>query len=70
VSMANHLRWSKHPELLQWLAESRLNSMFHSAASIKPEESEKIALMQRHRQAIKPAVARLSELIATPATMR
>lgn len=70
VSMENHLRWSKHPELLQWLAESRLNSMFHSAARIKPEESEKIALMQRHRQAIKPAVARLSELIATPATTR
>lgn len=33
--------------------------------SIKAEETEKIALMQRYRQAIKPTVARLSQLIAT-----
>ena len=65
VSMKNQLRWSQHPGLQQWLAASRLNSMFHSAAGIKPEETEKIALRQRHRQAIKPAVARLSQLIAT-----
>jgi len=65
VSMKNQQRWSQHPGLQQWLAASRLNSMFHSAAGIKPEETEKIALRQRHRQAIKPAVARLSQLIAT-----
>ena len=65
VSMKNQQRWSQHPDLQQWLAASRLNSMFHSAAGIKPEETEKIALRQRHRQAIKPAVARLSQLIAT-----
>lgn len=65
VSMMNHLRWSKHPDLQQWLARSRLNSMFHSAAGIQPDETEKIALLQRHRQAIKPAVARISQLMAT-----
>jgi hypothetical protein len=65
VSFKNQQRWSKHPELLQWLAASRLNSMFHSAARIKPDETEKIALMQRYRQAIKPAVIRLSELMVT-----
>ena len=65
VSMKNQHRWSQHPGMQQWLAASRLNSMFHSAAGIKPEETEKIALRQRHRQAIKPAVARLSQLIAT-----
>ena len=65
VSMKNQQRWSRHPELQQWLAESRLNSLFHPAGRIRPDETEKIALMQRYRQAIKPAVARLSELIAT-----
>jgi hypothetical protein len=65
VSMNNQQRWSRHPQLQQWLAESRLNSMFHSAGRIQAHETEKIAVMQRHRQAIKPAVARLSELIAT-----
>ncbi|OGB13576.1 MAG: hypothetical protein A2W72_20940 [Burkholderiales bacterium RIFCSPLOWO2_12_67_14] len=65
VSMKNQQRWSRHPQLQQWLAESRLNSMFHSAGRIQAYETEKVALMQRYRQAIKPAVARLSELTAS-----
>jgi hypothetical protein len=65
VSMKNQQLWSKHPQLQRWLAESRLNSMFHSAARIPPDETEKIAVMQRYRQNIKPAVSRLAELIAT-----
>jgi hypothetical protein len=65
VSMNNQQRWSRHPQLQQWLAESRLNSMFHSAGRIQAHETEKIAVRQRYRQAIKPAVARLPELIAT-----
>jgi hypothetical protein len=65
VSMKNHLRWSAHPGLQQWLAGSRLNSMFHSAAGIQPDEAGKIALLQRHRKAIKPAVERMSQLIET-----
>jgi hypothetical protein len=67
ASLKNGQRWSRHPGLQQWLAESRLNSLFHPAFRIRPDETEKMALMQRYRQAIKPAVARLSELIATPA---
>lgn len=63
-SMKNQQRWSRHPQLQQWLAESRLNSMFHSVGRIQAHETEKIAVMQRYRQAIKPAVARLSELTA------
>ena len=61
VSMKNQKRRSKHPSLQQWHSSSRLNSMFHSAASNKPEETEKIALMQRYRQAIKPTVARFDK---------
>ena len=55
----------RHPGLQQWLSESRLNSLFHPASRIRPDETEKMALMQRYRQAIKPAVARLSELTVT-----
>ena len=65
VSMNNRQRWSKHPELEQWLTTSRLNALFHAMGRIKPEETEKIALMQRYRQAIKPAMARLPQLMAT-----
>jgi hypothetical protein len=38
--------------------------MLHSAGHIQPDETEKIALMQRYRQTIKPAAARLPELMA------
>jgi hypothetical protein len=65
VSMRNQQRWSRHPELQQWLAGSRLNALFNTVSRVQPDEAEKIALMQRYRQAIKPAVARLPELIAT-----
>jgi hypothetical protein len=65
VSMKNQQRWSRHPGLQKWLAESRLNALFSSALRIGPDETEKIALMQRYRQAIRPAVARLPELMAT-----
>jgi hypothetical protein len=65
VSMKNQQRWSRHPGLQKWLAESRLNALFASALRLGPDETEKIALMQRYRQAIKPAVARLPGLIAT-----
>ncbi len=65
VSMKNQLRWLQHPELRKWLGESRLNALFNSASRIRPDETEKIALMQRYGQALKPAAARLSELIAT-----
>lgn len=65
VSIKNQQRWSRHPRLQQWLAGSRLNSLFHPAGRIQAHETEKIALMQRYQQTVKPAMARLSELIAT-----
>jgi hypothetical protein len=65
VSMKNQQRWSRHPGLPQWLAGSRLNALFNTATRIGPDETEKIALMQRYGRAIKPAVTRLPELIAT-----
>jgi hypothetical protein len=64
VSMKNQQRWSRQPGLQQWLAASRLNALFHPAARIQPDETGKIALMQRYRQAIKPAVARMSEMMS------
>jgi len=65
VSMGNGQRWARNPPMQQWLAASRLNSMFHSAGRIQAHEADKIAVMQRYRQAIKPAMARLNELMAT-----
>jgi hypothetical protein len=64
VSMNNQHLWSKHPGLQQWLAASRLNALFNTATRVRSEDAEKMALMQRYRQAVKPAMARLPGLIA------
>ena len=67
VSLKNQLGWSRHPDLQKWLAESRLNALFNTALRVRPDETEKIALLQRYGQAIKPGVMRLEQLIATVA---
>jgi hypothetical protein len=65
VTLNNQHRWSRHPGLQQWLAGSRLNALVNSATRVRPDETEKMALIQRYRQAVKPALARLPELVAT-----
>jgi hypothetical protein len=67
VSMNNQYLWSKHPGLQKWLAASRLNALFNTATRVQPDETGKTALMQRYRQAVKPAVARLPALVAAVA---
>jgi len=65
VSMGNGQRWARHPQLAQWLATSRLNGMFHAMINVRPDDAEKVALLQRYRDAIKPGMTRLQQLMAT-----
>jgi hypothetical protein len=65
VTMTNQLRWNQHPEHRQWLAQSRLNSLYHSLGNVQPAETAKVALVQRYRDAIQPAMANLQKLLAT-----
>jgi cation diffusion facilitator CzcD-associated flavoprotein CzcO len=65
TSMNNQQRWSKHAQLQQWLAASRLNALFHGPARVRPDEADKMALLQRYRQAVKPGMLRLSHLSAS-----
>ncbi len=66
VSMGNGQRWNRHAELRGWLAASRLNGMFHAMSKVSPDDTEKLALLQRYQTAIKPGVAGLQQLMATP----
>jgi NAD(P)-binding Rossmann-like domain len=47
VNMANQRRWSKNAELRQWIANSRLDAFTAMANRVKPEETDKLALLQR-----------------------
>lgn len=65
LSMGNGQRWSRHAPLREWLAAARLNGIFHAMTHVSPDDAEKMALIGRYQQAIKPGVAGLQKLMAT-----
>ncbi len=64
VNMANQRRWSKNTELRQWIANSRLDAFTAMANCVKPEEIDKLALLQRYGKTAGPAAAKLQQLLA------
>jgi hypothetical protein len=66
VSVKNRVAWAQHPGIEQWLAQSRLD-LFASARRVQPGENEKVALLQRYRGAVMPALAKLPQLLASVA---
>ncbi len=63
ASMSNQNRWSQDPTLMAWILKCRLDPMTALMRSVKPEETDKMALLQRSRQAMRPAAANLPTLI-------
>jgi hypothetical protein len=64
VSVKNRFAWSQHPGIEQWLVQSRLDRFWASARNVKPEDSEKVAVLQRYRAAVGPAMVKLPQLLA------
>jgi hypothetical protein len=65
VSVKNRLAWARQPSIEQWLAQSRLDSFFASVRRVQPTDSDKLAVLQRYRGAVMPAVAKLPQLLAS-----
>jgi hypothetical protein len=65
VSAKNRFAWSQHPGIEQWLAQSRLDSFFASVPRVQPTDSDKLAVLQRYRGAVMPAMAKLPQLLAS-----
>jgi hypothetical protein len=65
VSVKNRFAWSQHPGIEQWLAQSRLDSFFASLRRVQPTDGDKLALLQRYREAVMPAMAKLPQLLAS-----
>ena len=64
VGMTNQRRWSKNTELRNWIAQSRLDAFLAMASRVKPEETDKIALLQRFSKSAGPAAEKLPQLLA------
>lgn len=61
--MMNQYAWSKDKPLRQWLLENRLDGFSRLVASVTPEDTEKMAIMQRLRGNMPAAMANLQRLM-------
>ena len=64
ASMRNQNAWASTPELMGWILNCRLDPMTALMRNVKETETAKIALLQRSRQAMRPAVANMQKLFA------
>ena len=63
TSMTNQNAWAQSPELMAWILGCRLDPMTALMRGVKEGETEKLALLQRSRKAMRPAVANLQRLL-------
>ena len=64
ISMANQARWSAHPELMRWLASSRLDAGLTSLAQHSGDDVQRKALLERARNASRAGSANMPNLLA------
>ena len=63
VSTKNRVAWRGHPQIEKWLAQSRLNGFFALAARARPDETEKMMVLQRFQLAANAAASRMPALL-------
>jgi len=64
VTLDNRLRWSEHPVIESWLADSRLDEISRSVHGIRKDDDEAQQILQNYRASIRPAVENLPKLLA------
>lgn len=61
----NRLRWAERPEVMRWLASSRLDAFSGMVArAAKAGRPERMEILGRYRAAMKPGIARIATLLA------
>jgi hypothetical protein len=55
------------PYIEEWLLSSRLNTLFAALARVKPEETDKVAMLKRFQDASTAGMAKLPQLLANAA---
>lgn len=65
IDLQNRARELAHPLLQRWLEQSRLNGFARLAGTVRPEDTEKLAMMERLRASFVAACKKMPELIAS-----
>jgi hypothetical protein len=63
VSTKNRMAWRAHPLIDAWLAQSRLNGFFAIAARTKPDEVDKLKVLQQFQEAASAASSKFPALL-------
>ncbi|MDP1742036.1 NAD(P)-binding protein [Polaromonas sp.] len=67
ANMANQYRWGQDKVLSRWIRDCRLDGFGKVIAAVSPDDTEKLAVLERMRAAAGPAMANLQKLAAQPA---
>ena len=62
--MANQFRWSGNKALGRWILQSRLDGFSATSRAISPDDTEKVAVLLRFRNAAMAAGMKIPRLIA------
>jgi hypothetical protein len=54
--------WASEPRLRQWIRDSRLDGFGKVVDGIAPDDAERMAVLRRLRDTMRPAVANLARL--------
>ncbi len=65
ANMRNQARWGKDKGLRNWIANNRLDGFTALAKGVKPDDGEKMALLQGYGQHAAAAAANIQKLIET-----
>lgn len=63
VNLFNQGSWGQNPELMQWIANCRLDGFSAVIRDVRPDEAAKIAILQQLRPAAMAALANLQRLM-------
>jgi len=64
ASMMNQFQWGQDKTLSRWIRDNRLDGFTHLISRVKEDETEKIALLNRFREAAPKAAQNLTHLLA------
>ncbi len=64
TNMMNQYMWQRDPRIRQWLLNSRLDAFSNIMNSVDPQEADKVAVLDRFRKSVAPAIGNLHALMA------
>ena len=63
TELSNQLAWSKSADIREWQSRSRLDPFTRRIRSIKPDQTEAVAHLQRYSKHVGPAARNAAHML-------